>query len=325
LSYAWAVDGVYVGVGPTLSRTFADNGTYAVRLIVADMYGLADTTTTMVTIANVSPALGALAAATVNEGGRYTATGSFTDPGADQWTATVNYGDGSGVQPLTLTGKTFALNHAYVDDGSYTVTVTVTETDAEAGTGSRTATVTVNNVAPTVAAFAGATILRGETYGVTGSFADPGADTWTATVNYGDNSGTQSLALAAKNFSLSHTYTTAGTITGIVTVNDDDAPGSRTATVTVQSATEGAGVLAGMVQKLGADGVIDRAEANALAAKIRAAAQQLSIEEERPAGVAVLRAFINEVEAMQQSGRLPQARGDALITYARRVIASAGA
>ena len=51
-------------------------------------------------------------------------SGSFTDPGADTWTATVDYGDGSGVQALTLTDKTFNLSHTYADNGSYTVTVT---------------------------------------------------------------------------------------------------------------------------------------------------------------------------------------------------------
>jgi len=40
---------------------------------------------------------------------------TFTDPGADTWTANVNYGDGSGVQPLVLTGKTFSLSHVYAD------------------------------------------------------------------------------------------------------------------------------------------------------------------------------------------------------------------
>ena len=40
--------------------------------------------------------------ATIDEGTTFTRTRSFSDPGADTWTATVDYGDGSGVQPLAI-------------------------------------------------------------------------------------------------------------------------------------------------------------------------------------------------------------------------------
>ena len=35
--------------------------------------------------------------------------GTFSDPGLDSWTATVDYGDGPGPQPLPLSGKAFTL------------------------------------------------------------------------------------------------------------------------------------------------------------------------------------------------------------------------
>ena len=74
-------------------------------------------------------------------------------------------------------------------------------------TGSDTLTVTVENVAPTVDAGADDTINEGDTFIGGGSFTDPGADTWTATVDYGDGSGSQVLALNPDgSFSLSHTY-----------------------------------------------------------------------------------------------------------------------
>jgi hypothetical protein len=54
----------------------------------------------------------------------------------------VNYGDGSGTVPLTLTNQTFTLSHNYGGLlGTHTVTVTVT--DSEGMSGSNTATVTV--------------------------------------------------------------------------------------------------------------------------------------------------------------------------------------
>ena len=55
-----------------------------------------------------------------------------------------------------------------------------------------------------------------------GSFLDPGTDTWTATVDYGDGDGPQALGLTDKSFSLSHVYTTAGNWTVQVTINDGD-------------------------------------------------------------------------------------------------------
>ena len=59
--------------------------------------------------------------ATVDEGS-WSRAASFSDPDADTWTATVDYGDGSGVQPLALNvDKSFALSHTYSDNGNYTV------------------------------------------------------------------------------------------------------------------------------------------------------------------------------------------------------------
>ena len=45
--------------------------------------------------------------ATITEGSLFTGTGYFVDPDPDTWTATVDYGDGSGLQALPLIGKTF--------------------------------------------------------------------------------------------------------------------------------------------------------------------------------------------------------------------------
>ena len=65
--------------------------------------------------------------------------GSFTDPGDDTWTATVNYGDGTGDQPLSLAANhTFDLGHFYQSAGSYGVKVTVTDDDGGVGTASVT-------------------------------------------------------------------------------------------------------------------------------------------------------------------------------------------
>ena len=54
--------------------------------------------------------------------------GSFTGQSGDSFTATVDYGEGAGPQPLTLTGNAFTLSHAYAEGGSYSVSVVVTDT-----------------------------------------------------------------------------------------------------------------------------------------------------------------------------------------------------
>ena len=184
---------------------------------------------------NTAPTVNAGADGAVDEGDTFSSAGSFTDPDTDVWTATVDYGDGSGPQALALnTDKTFALSHVYEDNGSYTVTVTVN--DDRSGSGSDTATVTVSNVAPTVDAGPDATVVEGAAFSGSGFSLDPGAlDTHTATADYGDGAGAQGLTLGAGNtFQLDNNYPNPGTYTVTVTVTDDDGDsGTDTVTVTV--------------------------------------------------------------------------------------------
>jgi len=235
LTYAWDLDndGTFESAGKTQSFSRPDNGSFTVSLKVSDG-ALESVASTTVTAHNVAPVVTQPAAGSINEGGNYGAAGSFTDPGADTWTATVDYGDGSGVQPLTLTGKTFALNHGYAQSGPYTITVVVTDKDGGMGTG--TTALTVGNVAPVVNAGPDATLTDTRSFASSGSFTDPGADSWTATVNYGDGTGDQPLALAGKSFTLAHDYAANGTFTVLVTVRDSDgATGSDTALVTINN------------------------------------------------------------------------------------------
>jgi hypothetical protein len=147
---------------------------------------------------------------------------SFGDPGADAWTATVDYGDGSGVQPLALAGdKTFQLNHTYTASGHYLVTIRVTDDDG--GVGTQELAVTVRNVPPAIAALADAVVDEGETFRQTVTFADPGADRWTARVDYGDGSPVQTLSLGTlRSFTLNHVYADPGSYVASITVLDDD-------------------------------------------------------------------------------------------------------
>jgi hypothetical protein len=271
----------------------------------------------MVTVLNVAPAVNAFDGGSTRKGAVYAANGSFTDPGDDHWTATVDYGDGSGAQPLALAGKAFSLSHAYAASGSYTVRVAVTETDAEAGSGSRTATVVVTNVTPTVNAFAGTTILPGESYSTTGSFVDVDPDSWTASVDYGDGTGVHPLALTGHDFRLDHAYVKAGTFTVTVRVSDGEATSSGTATVTVKSAVQGVADLDAAVTSL----TLNNGQIKSLRAKLSTASGLLSSGQEK-AAKNVLGAFINELQAAVQSGRLSDASATPIFAYAQRVIDS---
>jgi hypothetical protein len=63
-----------------------------------------------------------------------TATGPFSDPGADVWTGAADHGDGSGAQPVAISGQTFSLSHRYTLAGTFTVQVTISDDDQESAT-----------------------------------------------------------------------------------------------------------------------------------------------------------------------------------------------
>jgi putative cell wall-binding protein len=101
-----------------------------------------------------APVVSAGSDATVTIGSAFSRSGSFTDPDDDSWTATVDYGDGSGLVPLTLnSNKTFSLSHLYGGTGAYTVTVTVEDSGHLSGTD--TLAVTVNPPSPAYIAYRG--------------------------------------------------------------------------------------------------------------------------------------------------------------------------
>jgi Ca2+-binding RTX toxin-like protein len=216
----------------------SDEGTYAVRIIATDLAGKSTVQDITFTVANAPPVVSLTGLTQTAEGGAFTGTGSFADASSDTWTATVNYGDNTGDQPLTLNpDKTFTLNHVYTDEGNYTITVKVVDDDGGVlGTGSATMQVSVGDVQPVVSNLPPAAILEGGSFSSSGSFTDPSSDHWTATVDYGDGSGAQPLTLNSQAFMLAHTYIDEGTYTVTVRVSDDDhTVGVSTTVVTVNN------------------------------------------------------------------------------------------
>jgi DNA/RNA endonuclease G (NUC1) len=207
------------------------------------------------------------------------------------------------------------LDYTFANDGLYQIGLTVT--DRAGATNLAKVNVTVNNVPPQISALPGATLLRGETYRASGSFTDPGADTWTGTVNFGDGPATPSLDLTNKTFNLAHTYTTAGQFSVTVSISDGSVTSSRVAAVRVESGTEGIQDLKTRVGHL----PLNAGQANSLNVKLDAASAQLQAGNPS-AAVNILGAFINENQATVQSSRISSSAGSDAIAYAQRVIAS---
>ncbi len=147
------------------------------------------------------------------------------------------------------------------------------------------------------------------------AFTDPGGDVWTASVDYGDGAGPVLQSLDGKSFEVRHTYRTRGTFMVTATVNDDDGgSGSAQASVVVLSTSQATRQLLAALGNLVASGALSRVRAFPLGVTLFVALVQ--IEFGRPTAAAnALTAFINQVNALVQSGRLAFATAEDLIIH----------
>ncbi len=136
LTYAWTVDGQPVGQtspGPTLTRTFADDGNYTVALTVSDGQFSA-TSSIVVTMMNGPAKFGAIVApaSPIAAGAPITISGPFTDLGKlDTHTAFVRWGATAMFTQIPVAESngagTFAITRSDVAPGVYQLTVRVTD------------------------------------------------------------------------------------------------------------------------------------------------------------------------------------------------------
>jgi cytoskeletal protein CcmA (bactofilin family) len=218
--------GPFDGSGATstiaLRHSYRDNGNYPVIFTVSDSFG--DTVSDEVTavVSNALPVLTLGGAETIGEGETLRRSGSFSDAGlADTHTATVDYGDGAGPQPLLLRGQQFELEHQYLRDGNYEITVVVTDDDGGAVEG-RFALL-VENRGPEVEPGADLLLFEGETANLLVGFSDPGpGDQHTASVDWGDGQVSAGTVLSAtRQVQASHLYSAPGRYNVVVTVTDE--------------------------------------------------------------------------------------------------------
>ena len=193
---------------------------------------------------NDVPEVSLAPAFSIDEGQSFLGFGSFSDPDQDVWSATVDYFSSDPEIPpvnLEIADKNFDLSYDYpADDGTYEISVLISDGFAE---GTASTVITINNVAPNVdiTSVAGGkdTVLTGLELVLVASFSDPGVDTHTAVIDWGD--GSQAVDPALSPVTVSHVYQAAGIypITVIVTDKDGGA-GSAAVSLTVVDPAEAA-------------------------------------------------------------------------------------
>jgi DNA/RNA endonuclease G (NUC1) len=239
---------------------------------------------------NTQPPIAAVTGpAAIAEGGSaaFDASASL-DPNGTVASYAWDFGDGS-------TGTGVSVNHTFVQDGAFTVRVTVTDNDGL--TDSATFTVNVTNVAPVVSAVPNGSLNAGATYTASGTFTDPGADAWTATVNWGDGSAPEVVPLGGRSFSLTHIYTAGGTYTVTIAIADDDASGTGTHTVTVAQPAPGLAAALPLIDQLVSRGKLPRAVGLVLKAEV-IAAQVLIGRGNNAAATVLLRAQVVQIDLL---------------------------
>lgn len=108
----------------------------------------------------------------------------------------------------------------FVDHGTYTIALQVSDGTETAST---TTAVHVVNVAPEVEAIADQTVNDGSAFLLSATFSDPGQDTQTVVIDWGDGSReTQTLPPEAQGqMTASHTYADDGVFAVTLSVTDD--------------------------------------------------------------------------------------------------------
>jgi subtilisin family serine protease/PKD repeat protein len=230
LTYAWDFGDGTTGTGRNATHTYAAFGGDTVRLIVND--GHLDSTPSFAAVTIVDRAPTAVA------GGPYpgfravpiTFDGSGSvDPDGNALTYAWDFGDGA-------TGTGVSPTHAYASLGPFAVALVVT--DGATASTPAFATVTIANRGPVANAGGPYSAVRGTAVAFNGTAStDADGDALTYRWTFGDG-GTATGAIPT------HAYTTLGTFTVTLIVNDgyaDSAPVTATVTITNRAPVAGSG------------------------------------------------------------------------------------
>ncbi len=300
----------------------------AVTVSVNDGQGHTTTATFSVTITAVAPTARITSDPVEGpEGAPVPFTGAGSSPAAADnssltytWTVTKNG------NPYT-TGSGTSFSFTPDDEGTFVVTFAVGDDGGLAGTDGLT--VIGTNVAPT-AAISGVynsaplVLTAQESVTFAGSFTDAGAlDSHTVTWNFGDGSSSTTSygAGGSASFSTSHTYAAAGTYNVMLTVSDDDGGVSQVTTrVTVQTVAQALNTIGTYVNGIS---TLNAGQRNSLQAKLNAASASAARGDNNAASNQ-LDAFLNEVQADVNTGKISAAQATTLRNAVHAVKAALG-
>jgi Ca2+-binding RTX toxin-like protein len=153
------------------------------------------------------------AATAIADGETLRVEGSFTDFDSTDWSAVIDFGDGTR-RPITLNAdRTFVAQHDYRLPGNYTVSVTLTDDSLSQGVA--TMNVAVQNSAPEIdlnLVHVTSPVNEGEPVVLTGSFQDgANQEPHDVTIHWGDgNSETITVPGGQTSFTASHVYSSRG-------------------------------------------------------------------------------------------------------------------
>jgi hypothetical protein len=222
------------------SHTYVKFGVYAIRITVTDEGGSTTTTTASITVLD-PPIVASGTSLSAVEGAAFSANvATFTDPDApamaDEYSATVDWADGSPATAATVTGSagsfSVAGTHTYADEGKHTVTVTITDIGNPTNSASATSTVTVADAPLHASLSAASSAYTHAAMGVTVTVRDDNAHSpagdFTMTIDWGDGTQTSNVVVLlvddqqGRTFTAQslHTYVSVGTFPIRATVND---------------------------------------------------------------------------------------------------------
>jgi hypothetical protein len=213
--YEWDLDndGQYddaTGSAPSFTSVGQD-GVFSIGLRVTNSAGLTDTDSTTITVTNAAPVVSLDAISTSDEGTAITLSGTGSDAGwLDSLTATVDWDDGGGQQPLSGVVEnirpdatlTFSQEHTYGDNGTFVINVCVSDDDT---TTCKNVSAVVSNVDPTAtidpsgqSTYDGISVYTahaGDAISVAANSTDPGSDDLTLTWDWGSGPDTVVVSL----------------------------------------------------------------------------------------------------------------------------------
>lgn len=133
ITYAWDFGDGGTATGATANHTYADNGLYTVTLTISDG-SLEARTRKKVRARNVAPAVLLSVSDEIIAGETWERTVTFTDPGADSWTAELRH-EGIASQSMTVNDHTVEVLWTLTEPGLYSPRIVVTDDEGGVGVG----------------------------------------------------------------------------------------------------------------------------------------------------------------------------------------------